>query len=114
LLDPIAGKAKVRCPVNPWSYGAELVLNRPERIFWRYMLIVELVVSRGVIGVGLLNVPGDNFLFRTSLAAEGAAQTVRIPIPTFSQVGRLIIQNWDSRGESNVELLSIRLLREAD
>jgi hypothetical protein len=112
LIDPIAGKALVRCRKEPWSYGVMLQLNPPERACLQYFLVAELAVRKGVIGVGLLNLDADDFIFRASLAAQAATQTVRIPIPNFSRAGRFVIQNWDTRGKSRVELLSLRLLGE--
>jgi hypothetical protein len=114
LIDPIAGSATVRCGNVPWSYGVQLHLNPPERASLHYILVAELVVRKGAIGVGLLNLKADEFVFRTSLAAQAGTQTVRIPIPNFKYTGPLVIQNWDSPGKSYVELLSLRLFGEAD
>jgi hypothetical protein len=112
FINPKAGKATVLAPREPWSYGAELYLNRPKRGSSQYALVAELLVSKGVVGVGLLNLEGNEFLFRKMLVQQTVAQTVRIPIADFTRVGKFVIQNWDTYGESRVELLSLRLLAE--
>jgi len=112
FINPKAGKATVHPPLEPWSFGAEFYLNRPKRDSSRYALVAELSVKKGVIGVGLLTLEENDFLFRKMLVQQTDAQTVRIPIADFTRVGRFVIQNWDTRSESHVELLSLRLLAE--
>jgi hypothetical protein len=112
LIDPAAGKASIRCPEEPWSYGVTLRLNPPERASWQYLLVAELAVRKGVVGVGLLDQQERDFLFRARLEAQADTQTVRIPIPNFPHAGPLVIQNWDTRGKSQADLLSLRLLGE--
>jgi hypothetical protein len=87
-------------------------LNPPERASWQYLLVAELAVRKGVVGVGLLDQQERDFLFRARLEAQADTQTVRIPIPNFPHAGPLVIQNWDTRGKSQADLLSLRLLGE--
>jgi hypothetical protein len=112
FVDPKIGSAFICPPLQPWAYGATLFLNRPTRTSAEYILLVELIVNNGVIGVGVLNLAENDHLFRKSLTAKSGAQTVRIPIRNFAEVGRLTVQNWEAPVESSVQLLSIRLLAE--
>jgi phosphoglycerol transferase len=112
LLDPSVGAAVIRPPVKPWAYGAELFLNRPSRDALEYILIAEIKVLNGLIGVGLLNVGEQDFLFRKSLGASAETQTVRIPISNISQTGRFVVQTWETACQSEVQLLSLRLFAE--
>lgn len=112
LLNAKTGAAVVFTPERPWSYGAELFLKRPKRSSSQYLLIAELLVRKGVIGVGVLNTREDDFIFRKSVVESTTAQSIEIPIWEFSEIGRFIVQNWDSPGESNVELLALRVLAE--
>jgi hypothetical protein len=112
FLDPRTGSASIQPTREPWSYGAELFLRRPSKTCWEYKLLVELKVCKGVIGVGLLNLAQDDYLFRRSLFSSPDIQTVLITIRDLTQIGRLVIQNWETPGDSLVELMTLRLLGE--
>jgi hypothetical protein len=112
FVDPGAGSAIIRPPVQPWAYGAELFLNRPLKAVGEYVLVAKLIVDKGTIGVGVLNLAENDFLVRQGLAASASPQTVEIPIWNFAQAGRFVVQNWETHSKSSVQLLSIRLLAE--
>jgi hypothetical protein len=88
-------------------------VNRPLKAVGEYVLVAELMVDKGTVGVGFLNVAEDDFLGRQALTASSSAQTVEIPIWNISQAGRFVVQNWEMHGKSSVRLLSMRLLAEA-
>ncbi len=113
FVDARAGSAIIRPPDQPWAYGAELFLNRPLKALGEYVLVAELIVDKGTIGVGVLNAAENDFLGRQALTASSSPQTVEIPIWNFSQAGRFVVQNWEKPGKSSVQLLSMRLLAEA-
>jgi hypothetical protein len=112
FVDAGAGSAVIRPPVQPWAFGAELFLNRPLKAVGDYVVVAKLIVDKGTIGVGVLNLAETDFLGRQALAASASPQTVEIPIWNFAQAGRFVIQNWETHGKSSVQLLSIRLLAE--
>lgn len=112
FVDSCAGSAIIRPPVQPWAYGAELFLNPPSRAAREYVLVAKLIVEKGTIGAGVLNLAETDFVGRKELAASAIPQTVEIPIWSFAQAGRFVIQNWETHGQSSVQLLSIRLLAE--
>jgi hypothetical protein len=110
VVDPCAGSAIIRPPVQPWAYGAELFFNRPSSAAREYVLVAKLIVHKGTIGVGVLNLAENDFLDRQGLAAGANSQTVEIPIWNLAEAGRFVVQNWEMRRKSSVELLSIQLL----
>ena len=112
FVDPPAGSAVIRPPVQPWAYGAELFVNRPSGVAGQYAVVATLIVNKGTIGAGVLNLAENAFLGREELAASANPQTVRIRIWDLNQAGRFVVHNWETRGESSVELLSIQLLAE--
>ena len=113
FVDPGAGSAVIRPPAQPWAYGAELFMNRPLKAVGEYVLVAELMVDKGTVGVGFLNVAEDDFLGRQVLAASSNPQTIEIPIWNLAHTGRFVVQNWEMHGKSSVRLLSMRLLAEA-
>ncbi|HLG96332.1 MAG TPA: glycosyltransferase family A protein [Bryobacteraceae bacterium] len=111
-VDENTGCAIVQTPAEPWSYGAALFVRRPEREPWEYALAVELRVRSGTVGVGLLNAAEDDFLFRQRVTMNPELQTVHFTIRDVPQIGRLVVQNWETPGRSVVELISIRVMAE--
>ncbi len=109
-VNPATGAASIQTPSEPWSYGAALLLRRPREASPQYTLIVELVVHQGKVGVGILNQVEGDFLCRQAVAASIKPQTLRIDIDASTTMGRLVIQNWEGRGVSVVELISLRLM----
>jgi hypothetical protein len=112
MVDAGAGSAILCTPTQPWAYAAELRLRTPTRAATDYLLKVEILVTKGVVGVGLLNPAEDDFLFRKRLGANTQIQTLRIPILNFNHIGRLVVQNWDSHGESCAEIQYLSLFAE--
>ena len=112
FVDPGAGSAVIRPPIQPWAFGAELFLNRPLKALGEYVVVAKLIVEKVTIGAGVLNLAETDFVGRKVLAASAIPQTVEIPIWSFAQAGRFVIQNWETHGQSSVQLLSIRLLAE--
>jgi hypothetical protein len=110
FADPQAGSAAIHTAPEPWAYGAVLSLPKPSREAPDYALAVELLVREGKVGVGLLNQEENDFLFREPLRTHPDAKTILIPIRAISDVGRLVIQNWETHGRSMADLISIRLL----
>jgi hypothetical protein len=108
--DPQAGSAAIHTAAEPWAYAAVLSLPKPSRESVDYALAVELRVREGKVGVGLLNQEENSFLYRESLRTDPEPKTILIPIRAWSDVGRLVIQNWETHGKSIADLISIRIL----
>jgi hypothetical protein len=110
LSEGEAGSAAIHTLFDPWAYAARLSLQPPSRDAAQYTLVVEMLVREGRIGIGLLNLEESDFLFRRPLGAKPEPQILLIPIRDVTKIGRLVIQNWDTPGESEAELVSLRLL----
>ena len=107
--DAHAGAAVVRTTEAPWDYGAVLALNSASATASEAVLVVELRVLEGEIGIGLLNAAETAFLFRRGLAVREKNYEVCIPIDDLPGAGRLVLQTWADPGPSLVDVLSIRL-----
>jgi Glycosyl transferase family 2 len=107
--DPDIGVVRVQAPEKPWSYGAALPVCQPGTPKGNYLLVVEIIIERGEIGVGLLNAGETDFLFRQPLKPDPRIQEVHIPVLDFTAVGRLVVQNWQNPGESIATVLSIKV-----
>jgi len=110
LADTQAGSVSIQTLPEPWAYAALLSLPKPSREASDYTLAIKLKVREGKVGVGVLNREENDFLFRQPLRAKPEPQTLLIPIRNLSEVGRLVIQNWETPGKSMADLISIRLL----
>jgi len=110
---PDTGSARVQAPEKPWSYGAALPVCQPGATNGECLLVVEITVEQGEVGVGLLNARETDFLFRRSLKTNPRLQEVHIPVSDFTSAGRLVVQNWETPGESIARVLSIKVFGDA-
>ena len=111
-IDPAVGSAWVQCPEEPWAYGAELCLRLPHSTELGHLLIAEIIVECGEIGIGLLDVSERDFLMRKNLQPGSRIQEVHIPIADLLNVGRFILQNWQNPGPATAQILSLRICSE--
>ena len=111
-IDPSVGSAWVQCPEEPWAYGAELCLRLPHSTELGHLLIAEIIVECGEIGIGLLNVSERDFLMRKNLQPDSRIQEVHIPIADLLNVGRFILQNWQNAGPATAQIVSLRICSE--
>jgi hypothetical protein len=111
-IEPDVGSAIVEPPVGvPWAFGAMLDVKKPKELdAGEYLLVVELLVEQGEVGIGLLNVSEKEFLYRQSLRAAPKLREIHIPIPDFRTAGRLILQNWEHADPVLARVLSLRIL----
>jgi Glycosyl transferase family 2 len=107
--DPDTGVVRVQAPEKPWSYGAALPVCQPGTPKGNYLLVVEIIVERGEVGVGLLDAGEIAFLFRQPLKPDPRIQEVHISILDFTAIGRFVVQNWENPGESIATVLSIKV-----
>jgi hypothetical protein len=114
FLNPSEGSAIVEPPFKPWNYGVQLYVNRPKKVRKYYALIIEIVVREGGMGIGMLDPDGGGFAFRRFLVPNKHVQKIRIPIIDFRNVGRLVIQNGTSHGQSVAEIVSIKLFEKPE
>jgi hypothetical protein len=107
-----AGSPGVTVETNSelWSWAGRLPM--PKERLRRYadshaVVRVRLRVSRGRIGIGVVNRKGADFIARQMVPAGPMAVDVGLGIPRLDQAGALIISNWDPNGRSVVDVESI-------
>jgi hypothetical protein len=107
VVNPATGECRVETAPEPWSYSAEFSLGVPEGGERPGFVRVEIQVTRGPVGIGVVNRAGTEFLFRVPLRESGEPQTVDLPVPDFRQMGRVAIQNWDTPGVHSASIRSL-------
>ena len=112
FVEPETGSASIQTPREPWSYCGVFALRKPEEALFEYTLIAEILVRKGAVGVGILNLEENDFLFRQPVSANPAIQRIRYVMQASRPTGRFVIQNWESPVESIAELISLRLMAE--
>jgi hypothetical protein len=95
-LQPTASGVAFRSAPEPWSYIGRMPLLAGciEGGGW---VAADIRVTRGTIGVGVLNRKGDAFLVSESVAFSDDIQTVFLPLDSFAAAGDLIVRNWDEK-----------------
>jgi hypothetical protein len=64
-------------------------------------------VDRGPIGIGVLNPAGSDFLCRVPIQESAEPQSLDLLVSDFRQVGRVVIQNWDTPGVHSASIRSL-------
>jgi hypothetical protein len=73
------------------------------------LLVVEILVKSGIAGIGLLEPPEREYVFRKQLAPNKRIQEVHIPFEDFDMVGRFVVQNWEHEGPAVAKLISMKI-----
>lgn len=107
VVNPKTGESVVETAPEPWSYSAELSIDMPADREGPGFVRVEVLITRGPIGIGVLNPTGTDFLFRGPVQESEEPQSVNVPVSDFRQMGRLVIQNWDTRGVHSARIRCI-------
>lgn len=107
-LQPIPHGLTFRSLSMPWSYIGQMPL-RAECIRGGGWIAVDLRVTRGAIGIGVLNHKGDSFLTRVSVLPSEKTQTIVLPIASFGAAGDLTLQNWNQDSPSEGVLQAVRV-----
>jgi hypothetical protein len=109
-----AGSPGVTVETNAelWSWAGRLPM--PKERLRRYadshaVVRVRLRVSRGRIGIGVVNRKDADFIARQMVPAGPMTVDVGLGIPRLDQAGALIISNWDPHGRSVVDVESISI-----
>ena len=97
---------------EPWSWAGRLPI--PVERLRRYadshaVVRVHMRVSRGHIGIGVLNRQGTAFITQQMVAAGTTAVDVSLGIPHLDEASALIVRNWGPRGRSLVDVESISI-----
>ena len=107
--DAASGSAFVQCPEAPLAFGVALPLSAAPRVKGDHVVIAEIVVDQGEVGVGVLNAAEDAFAFHWHLKADPRVQEVHVPVDDFTDVGPFVIQNGRTHGLSIARLESVRV-----
>ena len=73
------------------------------------LIVVELKVEQGEIGIGLLGHDELGFVFRQPLKHDPRIQEVHINVSDCTRIGRLVVQNWQNPQRSIASVLSVRI-----
>jgi hypothetical protein len=107
VADSATGECKVETAPEPWAYSAEFSLGVPAAREGPGFVRVEIRVARGPVGIGLLNPGGTEFLCRVPVRESGEPQTLDLHVSGFRQIGRVVIQNWDTPGVHSASIRSL-------
>ena len=113
VVDSTVGACVVETAPAPWSYGAELALNIQTARTDPALIKIRVAVDNGIAGIGLLDRSEKHFLFRVPLKQSEKVQEVHIPVSDIHDIGRVVVQNWDTDGKRRVRVLSLDVFTEA-
>jgi len=107
------GSAVVQPPDGvPWAFGVALAVTGPrdEKFTNELVLVVDLMVERGEVGLGLLSKDERDFLYRRSFRANKKIWEVHIHVPDVREIGRLVVQNWEDPDGALAKVLGVKFL----
>jgi phosphoglycerol transferase len=107
VANPATGECAVETAPEPWAYAAEFSLDVPAACQGPGLIRVEMRVDRGPIGIGVLNPAGSDFLCRVPIQESAEPQSLDLLVSDFRQVGRVVIQNWDTPGVHSASIRSL-------
>jgi len=107
ITNSATGECRVETAPEPWSYSAEFSLGIPAACEGPGLIRVELQVSRGPVGIGVLNTAETDFLRRVPVRESGKPQSFDFLVSDFRQIGRVVIQNWDTPGVHSASIRSL-------
>jgi len=105
VVNPETGECLVETAPERWAYSAEFSVDIPAGREGPGFVRVEVLVTRGPIGV--LDPAGVDFLSRVPVQESEEPQSVDLLVPDFRQMGRLVIQNWDTGGIHSARVRSL-------
>jgi len=94
---------RIRTPPQPWAYGAELVNTAPD-LKGPLWIDVEVRVSGGPVGIGVLNAAKTDFSVRRQVDAHRQPQHVTLFVPDNVPLGNLVVESWEEGTAAVVEL----------
>jgi phosphoglycerol transferase len=107
VANAATGECVVETAPEPWAYSAEFSLGVPAARQGAGFVRVEIQVARGPVGIGVLNPAGTGFLCRVPVRESAEAQSLDLPVTDFREMGRVVIQNWDTPGVHSASIRSL-------
>jgi hypothetical protein len=98
-----------RSAALPWAYIGRLDLA-VQCISSGGWVVVALRVQNGEIGVGVENLAGNDFLVRRFLPPSNALQSIHLPLESFREAGKFVVQNGKYSASSGVEIESVQIV----
>jgi hypothetical protein len=107
------GGIEVETAATPWAYAAALALP-PEaaarRPAGRAYVSLRVEVERGLVGFGVLNAEGTQFLDRRGVGPSATVTEVFLAISSLSPGCAVVVQTWDRAVSAVARIESARLV----
>ena len=107
FLRPNASGVAFRSAPEPWSSIAQMPLLAG-CLAGGGWVAVDVLVTHGTIGIGVLNREGSGFLVGGSAASSENIQTVFLRLNSFAATGDLVLRNWMTSSTEGV-LKAVRI-----
>src|SRR5208283_3864816 len=80
VVKAATGECVIGTAPQPWAYSAEFSIDIPAARQGPGFIRAEILVTRGPIGIGILNRAASDFLFRIPVTESPEPQTIDIPV----------------------------------
>lgn len=100
-----------RSPPDPWAYIARMPLLAGHAAGGGWVA-ADVRVTHGVVGVGVLNRKGEDFLVRGATVISDDIQTIFLRLESFAAASDFVLQNWGEKSSSEGILLEVRIAGE--
>ena len=110
-LRPSAPGVAFRSLGKPWAYIGRMRLNAG-CIKGGGWIAVDVLVTHGTVGVGVLKRNGVEFLMQRPVARSDTMQTIFLRLDSFAAAGDLVLRNWDSEYPSEGVFQAVRIVAE--
>lgn len=97
----------VKTPPERWAYAKKFLRAGTAPKHGAVIVVVEMEVSVGLVGVGCLNLQRTEFLDEEFASAAPAPQSVELVVADVGAVNSLVVRNASPDGSSEVTILSI-------
>jgi mannose-6-phosphate isomerase-like protein (cupin superfamily) len=111
VIDASVGTIHVVTPDQPWAYGAQLGLPKLDGKGLDFVLEITVTVTKGELGLGLLNSSGTDFIHRQKLCSDGKTRVVQFTIPDLHEIGSIVAHTWDAPKTATATIHSVRLMK---
>jgi mannose-6-phosphate isomerase-like protein (cupin superfamily) len=111
LIDATVGTINLVTPDQAWAYGAELGLPELNGKGFDLVLEITVTVTKGELGIGVLNSSGSDFIHRQKLCSDGKTRVVQFKISDFDEIGHIVAQTWDAPTTATATIHSVRLIK---
>ena len=111
FLRPTSSGVAFRSLPDPWAYIGRMPLDAG-CVAGGGWVAADIRVTRGAVGIGVLNRNGDEFLVQSAGEIVDGLQTVFLRLDSFAAAGDLVLRNWDEKSPSEGVLQAVRIVAE--